>query len=371
MAKPPLIWTNVILFSSTLLAALILIPWYQLSYGFDAVTIISAILCLFYCGLSITAGYHRLWSHRTYQAHWSVRLFVAIGGAFALQNSALHWCSDHRLHHKFVDDNAKDPYSAKRGLWYSHIGWMLRHYNIATYDDYSNVRDLQKDPIVMWQHKYYLLLAVVTNVGIPLLLGWLSGHMLASIIAVGVARLVLSHHFTFFINSWAHLWGNQPYTDKNTAKDNWLLAIFTHGEGYHNFHHIFESDYRNGIKWYHYDPTKWLINALARGGLATKLRVTPQQKIEQAKLTMILQKSQQRLALRHDVEELKLKIQAEYEQLVVKLNEFYGLKKQLFADKKRQLLKEYDHTALKAQIKELKRAIEQQKQAWLTLAKCA
>ena len=164
------------------------------------------------------------------------------------------------------------------------------------------------------------------------------------------------------------MWGNQPYTDKNTAKDNWLLAIFTHGEGYHNFHHIFESDYRNGIKWYHYDPTKWLINALAWCGLATKLRVTPQQKIEQAKLTMILQKSHQRLALRHDAEELKLKLQAEYEQLVAKLNHFYKLRKQLFEDKKRQLLKEYDKTALKAQIKELKLAIAQQKQAWLTLA---
>ncbi|NRA69680.1 MAG: fatty acid desaturase [Gammaproteobacteria bacterium] len=371
MAKPPLIWTNVILFSTTLIAALILVPWYQISIGFEAITIIIAVFCLFFCGLSITAGYHRLWSHRTYQAHWSVKLLFAIGGAFALQNSALHWSSDHRLHHKHVDNNEKDPYSAKRGFWYSHIGWMLRHYNIATYDDYSNVRDLQKDPIVMWQHKYYVPLVLITNIGFTLFIGWLTNNMLASAIAIGVARLVLSHHVTFFINSWAHMWGNQPYTDKNTAKDNWLLALFTHGEGYHNFHHIFESDYRNGIKWYHYDPTKWLITSLAWFGLASKLRVTPQQKIEQAKLTMILQKSKQRLALRQDAEELKLKLQAEYEQLVIKLNEFYGLRKQLFEDKKRKLLKEYDKTALKGQIKELKLAIELQRKAWLTLASYA
>ncbi|NRA84487.1 MAG: fatty acid desaturase [Gammaproteobacteria bacterium] len=371
MEKPPLIWFNVILFSSTLLATLILVPWYQYAVGFDLLIIGCAVASLFFCGLSITAGYHRLWSHRTYQAHWSVRLVFAIGGAFAIQNSALHWSSDHRIHHKFVDNNDKDPYSAKRGFWYSHMGWMLRHYNIATYDDYSNVRDLQKDPIVMWQHKYYALLALLTNAGFILVLGWLTDAMLASLIAVGFTRLVLSHHFTFFINSWAHMWGNQPYTDKNTAKDNWLLAIFTHGEGYHNFHHIFEMDYRNGIKWYHYDPTKWLIVLLSWCGLTTKLRVTPQQKIEQAKLAMILQRTQQKLALRQDAEELKLKLLAEYEQLVAKLNQFYALRKQLFEDRKRQLLKEYDKTALKAQIKELKQAIELQRKDWLTLANFA
>lgn len=368
MTKPPLIWANVILFSTTLIATLLLIPWYQLTHGFETVILILAILGLFFCGLSITAGYHRLWSHRTYQAHWSVRLFFAIGGAFALQNSALHWSSNHRTHHKFVDDNERDPYSAKRGFWYSHIGWLLRHYDIETYDDYNNVRDLQKDPIVMWQHRHYLVLAILTNVGFTLTIGWLTDSMLASIIAVGCARLVCSHHFTFFINSWAHMWGSQPYTDKNTAKDNWLLAIFTHGEGYHNFHHIFESDYRNGIKWYHYDPTKWLINLLAWCGLATKLRITPPQKIEQAKLAMILQRSQQRLGHHPDVAELKLKLQTEYEKLITRLNQFYGLKKKLFENHKSLLLKEYDKMTLKSQLKELNFIIKQQKKAWLKLA---
>jgi len=164
------------------------------------------------------------------------------------------------------------------------------------------------------------------------------------------------------------MWGNQPYTDKNTAKDNWLLAIFTHGEGYHNFHHIFESDYRNGIKWYHYDPTKWLINLLAWAGLASKLRVTPPQKIEQAKLAMILQRSQQRLAQHPNVDELKLKLQQEYEQLVIKVNQFYQLKKKLFEDQKSLLLKEYDQMTIKNQLKELNSAIKQQKKDWLALA---
>ena len=105
--------------------------------------------------MSITAGYHRLWSHKTYDANIVVRVILAIGGAMALQNSILHWSSDHRIHHRHVDDNDKDPYSAKRGLWFAHIGWMLREYQEKRYDDYRNCKDLQKDKVVMWQHNYY------------------------------------------------------------------------------------------------------------------------------------------------------------------------------------------------------------------------
>ncbi len=368
MRKPPLIWFNVILFAGTFLAMVTLVPWYEITFGFDMFVILAAVAGVFFCGLSITAGYHRLWSHKTYQAHWSVRLIYAIGGAFAMQNSALHWSSDHRIHHKFVDENDRDPYSAKRGFWFAHIGWMLRHYNYEVYDDYSNCRDLQKDPIVMWQHKHYILLSLVTNFGFAALIGLISGEMLASFIAVGITRLVLSHHFTFFINSWAHMWGSQPYTDKNTAKDNAILAIFTHGEGYHNFHHIFEMDYRNGIKWYHYDPTKWLIKSLSWVGLTSKLRKTPQVKIEQAKLAMVLKRSTQRLTVHHNAEELISKLHAEYDQLLRQLNEFYALKKKFFEDKKRKLHKDYDKLALKQQIQELKQAFEQQRYAWLRLA---
>ncbi|MGB0897730.1 MAG: fatty acid desaturase, partial [Psychrobium sp.] len=184
---------------------------------------------------------------------------------------------------------------------------------------------------------------------------------------VGFLRLVLSHHTTFFINSLAHIWGKQTYTDKNTAKDNALLAIFTHGEGYHNYHHIFEMDYRNGIKWYHYDPTKWLIKALSLVGLASGLRKTPQLKIEQAKLQMVLKRANQKLDLRHDAEELKQKIHDEYEELLAKLNAFYSLKKRLFDDKKKQLLKDFEKSEIKAQLNELKSSLAHQRQSWLTM----
>lgn len=167
------------------------------------------------------------------------------------------------------------------------------------------------------------------------------------------------------------MWGNQPYTDKNTAKDNALLAIFTHGEGYHNFHHIFEMDYRNGIKWYHYDPTKWLIKGLSLIGLASGLRKTPQLKIEQAKLQMILKRTSQRLELRQDAEELKQKLHDEYDLLVAKLNAFYSLRKRLFDDKKKQLLKDFEKLELSTQLDELKASLRQQRQAWLAMANYA
>lgn len=124
--KPAIIWLNLLVFAITFTVAAIGVPWYGVTYGFSLELIVSAIIALSFCELSITAGYHRLWSHKAYQANAVVRFFYAIGGAFAVQNSVLHWCSDHRVHHQHVDNNDRDPYSAKRGFWYSHIGWMLR-----------------------------------------------------------------------------------------------------------------------------------------------------------------------------------------------------------------------------------------------------
>ena len=148
MKKPPIIWTNVLFFSLTFLAAITLVPWYGFSYGYTSTQWIAFVGCMFYAGLSITAGYHRLWAHKAYDVHPVIEVFFALGGAFALQNSALHWSSDHRIHHGQVDDPIKDPYAATNGFWYSHIGWMLRDYQGEQYGNYSNCRDLQKNKVV-------------------------------------------------------------------------------------------------------------------------------------------------------------------------------------------------------------------------------
>lgn len=372
MKKPPIIWLNVSVFAITFLFAAIAVPYRAITHGFDSAEIIMAVVCFIYCGMSITAGYHRLWSHKTYQAHWSLRIIYALGGAFALQNSILHWSSDHRIHHKHVDNNDVDPYSAKRGFWYSHIGWMCREYQAHRYSNYDNARDLQKDKIVMWQHKNYLLLTIAMNVGVPLAFGIWHGDIISSLLLVGFLRLVLSHHTTFFINSLAHIWGKQTYTDKNTARDNGILAFFTFGEGYHNFHHIFENDYRNGIRWYQFDPTKWLIKGCEYLGLTEKLRVSPEDKIEKAKLAMSLKRSKQRLISHPQAEEMRQKLEAEYDALVARLNEFYAMKKQLLVIKKDKLVSDVENSELVRQLADLKIKLAEQRRDWhLLTAKLA
>jgi stearoyl-CoA desaturase (delta-9 desaturase) len=361
--KPPILWTNVLVFLSSFLVAAIGVPTYAYLYGFETVHWVATILTLGYAGMSITVGYHRLWAHKTFEAHPVLQFILALGGAFALQNSALHWSSDHRVHHKFVDQNGKDPYSAKKGFWFSHIGWMLRDYQGDTYSDYSNVRDLQKNKIVMWQHKHYLALTILMNFGVPLLLGVIYNDIWGMLLTVGVLRLVLSHHFTFFINSLAHIWGSQPYTDKNTARDNGALAFLTYGEGYHNYHHIFETDYRNGILWWQFDPSKWVIKACSYVGLTKNLRKVPEAKIVAAKLKMQKFKTEHKLLKKPNHQELIAKLEDEYEQLIERIKVFGQVQKEYLLAKK-QKVSDSTFEDLKENYKQLKQQISEQQKQW-------
>lgn len=362
--KPPLIWLNIFIFSFSLLLALVATPWYAWEHGLTLWHVIWFFVAFSFTNLSITAGYHRLWSHKTYEAHSLLRVLFAIGGAFSLQNSILHWSSDHRRHHRHVDDFDKDPYSASRGFWFSHIGWMLRHYNQESYSDYTNCRDLQKDPIVMWQHRYYVPLAIATNLGIPLMLGALHQDYAGMLLVVGALRLVVSHHSTFFINSLAHIWGSQPFTDKNSARDNGILAIFTFGEGYHNFHHIFENDYRNGIYWWQYDPTKWLIKSCSWIGLTKKLRVTPQLKIDTAKAAQIFKKAKITLEQRAEAASLQDQLQREFDSLTTLMKEYYEAKKQLLESKRQNATQKYENALLTIRYKQLKADLAERYRLW-------
>ncbi len=367
--KPGIIWLNLLVFLITFLVAIIGVPLYAYYVGFNLPIIVTAILALSFCELSITAGYHRLWSHKSYEANSLVRFICAIGGAFAVQNSALHWSSDHRVHHRFVDQNGIDPYSAKNGFWYSHIGWMLREYQLHRYDDYSNVKDLKRDKVVMWQHKHYLLLVLLTNFGIPLLVGILFGDIWASLLLVGFLRLVISHHLTFFINSLAHMWGSQPYNDQNTAKDNPIVAFLTFGEGYHNFHHAFQYDYRNAIKWWQFDPTKWLIKLMSWIGLAKNLKKISEEKIAKAIATQQLNKTKQKLMSLNipNKEEALAAIQNEYEKLLSSMANFYLLKKTRFESSKDQLMINVEKSQINQRYKTFKLHWLEQQKNWQLL----
>jgi len=366
--KPPLIWTNVLLFSLTNLAALVLVPWYGITHGYSSGAWAFFAFFLVANEMAITAGYHRLWAHKTYEAHIILRVLYMIFGTMALQNSAFVWCSGHRRHHLYVDDNDRDPYSAKRGFWFSHIGWMVRHYPSGN-PDFRNIPDLKRDPLLAFQHRYYIPLALVTNIGFPLAAGWLVGDVIGTFLLAGVLRLVLSHHFTFFINSLAHMWGKRPYTDENTARDNALLAFLTFGEGYHNFHHIFAHDYRNGVRWWQWDPTKWLIAALQPLGLTRRLKRTPEFQLRRAQLAMQFKRAQEKLA-RHanaprvpsHIEQLRQRIAHEYEVFMKAVAEWTHVKEQWLAEKKRAVVEQWDQTALPLQkrLKEIEHLLKVQ-----------
>lgn len=237
--------------------------------------------------VSITAGYHRLFAHKTYEAHWSLRLFYTLFGAAAFQQSIIVWATDHRYHHRHVDTE-KDPYSIKKGFWHAHLFWMFyrsEHKSAPQYRACS--KDLKKDPMVIWQDKYYFLIASFMCFVLPMIIGYFMGSILGGLVFGGLLRLAVCHHATFFINSACHYWGKQTYTKTNSAKDNSILALFTFGEGYHNFHHFFQNDYRNGVRWFHWDPTKWWIYLNHKLGVASMLRRTPYRDVVKAKMSMV------------------------------------------------------------------------------------
>jgi stearoyl-CoA desaturase (Delta-9 desaturase) len=277
----PLDWGNVLLLAFVHLVALGGMAFYLPSRGLPLPILVSAACLTVLTTFSISAGYHRLFSHRAFEAHPIVRFLLLAFGAGAFQNSALTWAADHRRHHAFVDSD-RDPYNVRRGFWYAHIGWVLHEADPRSKP--APVVDLERDPLVVWQHRHYPWVGGATGIGVPVLLGLACGDAWGGFIVAGAVRLVLVYHATFAINSFAHSFGRQPYSRQNSSRDSTLTALFTMGEGYHNFHHAFPADYRNGAYAHQFDPTKWAVWALAACGLTRNLRRTPQPEIVSARL---------------------------------------------------------------------------------------
>lgn len=252
--------------------------WWAISH-FNPRTMVLAGVWMLLCCLSITAGYHRLFAHRTYEAALWLRVLALLFGAASVQNSALHWVNNHRLHHGKVDRD-QDPYNIRRGFLWAHIGWVLHQGGTL---DFNRIRDLQRDPLALWQHRYYLPLAVAVGALLPLGIASLWGDALGGLLIAGFLRLVCQYHATFATNSLAHTVGFRPYDRSTSARDFFLTALFTFGEGYHNFHHRFQNDYRNGVRAWHFDPTKWLIFGLSLIGATRNLRRVAADKIALAR----------------------------------------------------------------------------------------
>ncbi|MCF6313206.1 MAG: fatty acid desaturase [Verrucomicrobiales bacterium] len=283
-------WPNTTFLVATLLLAVTLVPWYLWTHDLDVFQILMFVFFYFATGMSITLGYHRLFSHLSFKTKSPVRWFTVFMGAGAFEGSVLEWSADHRRHHKHVDTDG-DPYDIGKGFFHAHVGWLLFAPTEETPMD--NVEDLKKSKLLMFQHRHYVPIAFAMGFGLPTLMGAAWGHFsgagvgssaLASLLVSGILRVVVVQHFTFFINSLCHMVGKRPYSTDNTARDSAIMALFTYGEGYHNYHHQFQHDYRNAIKPWGYDPTKWAIWALDKVGMASGLRRVSDEKILQAEI---------------------------------------------------------------------------------------
>jgi stearoyl-CoA desaturase (delta-9 desaturase) len=275
-------WVSSSFLIGTALLTVTALPVYLWFFGFDWFHFGMFFVMFILTGFSITAGYHRFFAHKTFEAKWPLRLMVLLFGAAAFENSVLMWTSDHRRHHKHTDHD-DDPYNISKGFFYAHMGWILIKLNPEPPLD--NVPDLERDPLVQWQHRYVHVLAVLIGFVLPTVAGFLyNGWVgaLGGLLIGGVARVVATQHTTFFINSACHCMGRQPYSKRCSARDSFFLALFTLGEGYHNYHHEFQHDYRNGVKPWQWDPTKWLIWVLSKLGVTSSLRRVPAEKIAAA-----------------------------------------------------------------------------------------
>ena len=257
------------LFVLVSLTALIAVPLFGYLYGYTWLDWILFGILYVVSGLGITVGYHRLIAHGSFQCPDWVKAVLLVAGGWALENSALKWGANHARHHSRVDQE-EDPYNATRGFWYSHCGWFLTKSPHRT-ERYAPW--LRKDRLVMWQHRWYVPL-VLSGLALPFLVGyaydgWIGGA--GCFLLAGVGRVFLVLNSTFCINSICHLWGTQPYSTANSSRDSWWVSLITFGEGYHNYHHAFPRDYRNGSKWSNVDPSKWVIYGLAALGLGWNL----------------------------------------------------------------------------------------------------
>lgn len=337
------------------------LPFYFLYCETASWKLVTASMALMYMtGLGVTMGYHRLHSHAAYKANPIVEAIILFFATLGTQGSALRWSFDHRYHHAFVDTD-KDPYSVKRGFWYAHFIWLFEKPKEI---ESKVISDLARNPVLRFQHRFYGSLLFVTNALVIWFLGWFFQDYLGAIVFGFFVRMFLLHHLTWFINSLAHTWGSRHFSQEHSAVDNYVIAFLTFGEGYHNYHHTFASDYRNGIRWYHFDPTKWLIWTLAKLRLAKQLKRMQKIQIEERllldKKRVLLEKLPPSLQMHK--EEWEKKISDLIDSVLTKLRDLKKLNEQ-YLEMKKEGQKEHLQ-ALKIEMKTLKKKLAQEAKKW-------
>ena len=244
-----------------------------------------AILAVFYVlvGFGVTVGFHRMLTHRSFEARPWLRATFAVLGSMSVQGAVIHWVADHRRHHTFTDEEG-DPHSPHlnegegwrgvlTGLWHSHVGWLFE-------DQHSSARryapDLRKDPLIRWIDKFFPLW-VVLGLVLPFLAGLAisGGSLTAGLTAflwAGLVRVFLLHHATWSVNSICHMYGRRPFATEDQSRDNWLVAIVALGEGWHHSHHAFPTSARHGLRRTQLDPSYALIKVFEKLGLVWNVK---------------------------------------------------------------------------------------------------
>ena len=253
---------------------------------------------------AIGAGYHRYFSHRSYSTSRAFQFVLAFMSQTTTQKSVIWWASKHRHHHLY-SDTGHDVHSPRHhGFIYSHLGWIFSRKHDEP--DFAKVSDLTRYPELMWLHKFEVLPAVLLAGLCFLLAGW------SGVVVGFLWSTVLVYHATFCINSLAHVSGRKRYVTGDDSRNNWLLAIFTMGEGWHNNHHAYQSSVRQGFKWWEFDPTYYLLRALSWTGLVWDLKTPPEPVLrnEQRLGTKVINRAAEELAARFNSERIAAAIAA-------------------------------------------------------------
>jgi sn-2 palmitoyl-lipid 9-desaturase len=259
-------WTTAAFFAAVHGLAL-LAPWFFSWYALG----VAVFLHWLFGSIGICLGYHRLLTHRSFQVPKQLEYAIATIGALALQGGPIFWVAGHRQHHLHTEDNDKDPYSARRGFWWSHMMWIFyprkEFFDCEIYQHFAP--DLVKDGFYRWLNRNFLLLQIPLGILLYLLGGW-------SFVIYGVfVRAVLLWHSTWLINSASHMTGYRTFNSADNSRNLWWAAILTYGEGWHNNHHAYPNVAKAGWKWWEIDMTWWAIKALKTLGLAKKIVLPP------------------------------------------------------------------------------------------------
>ncbi|MGD9763255.1 MAG: acyl-CoA desaturase [Candidatus Binatia bacterium] len=220
----------------------------------------------------ITAGYHRYFAHRSYRTGRVFQCALALLGTLALQKGVLWWAANHRVHHKYSDQEG-DPHSPlRKGFWWSHVGWIL----VPDYEktQYDRIADMAKYPELRWLNRHYL----VPPIGLAVAL-FLMGGLPWLVWGFFVSTTVL-WHATFTINSLAHVFGSRRYDTPDASRNNVWLALLTMGEGWHNNHHRYMNSVRQGFFWWEIDASYCVLKVLERLGVVWDLHLPPRKLLD-------------------------------------------------------------------------------------------